>query len=110
LALISPSDVALYLNATVNESGQAYLDALIPQIDAAVEVACNRTWGTTPPQTETSDGGVTRLLPRSTPISSVSALTVNGTVLEQDSDYYVVPGHIRFAYKVSSGFQNVVLK
>jgi hypothetical protein len=110
MAYISLSDVALFLNATLNESGEAYLDAIIPQIEAAVEAACNRTWDTTTPQTEAFDGGVTRLFPSSAPISSVGALTVNGTSLEQNRDFYVMPGCIQFVYKISSGFQNVVLE
>ena len=92
------------MNVTLEESGEACLDALIPQVEAAVEAVCNRTWDTTSPQTESSDGGVTRLFPRSTPISSVNALTVNDTIVERNHDYYVMPGYIRFAYKLSSIF------
>jgi hypothetical protein len=102
MAYISASDVGLFMNATRNESGEAYLDALISQIEAAVEATCNRARDATAPQTGTFDGGVTRLFPRSTPISSVGALTVNGTTPEAE------PGILRHAGlypAVLQGFQ-----
>lgn len=78
MAYISPSDVALFMNVTLEASSEAYLDALIPQIESVVEAACNRTWEATDPLTETFDGDATCLFPRSTPISTGDRRAVNG--------------------------------
>jgi hypothetical protein len=77
MSYVSSSEIALFLNATLNESDEAYLDGLIPPIEAAGEVACNRAWDVTTPQSQTFNGGMMQLFPRSTPISSVFALAVN---------------------------------
>jgi hypothetical protein len=91
MAYFSPSDVALFMNITLDESGEAYLTALIPQIEAAVEAARNRTWNITDEQSETFDGGVTRLFSRSTPMSAVSSLVVNGPAVTRRSSHATSP-------------------
>lgn len=109
MSYISPSDVAVFTNTTLEANGTAFLTAVIPALEAAIESAANRTWSITAGQTETFDGGVTRLFPKHTPISEVTSLTVNGNPLTQNTDFYVMPSYIRLAYTVTSGIQNVVL-
>lgn len=109
MSYITYQDVETYLNVTLNGNGQAQVNAIIPSVEAFVENACNRTWNLSAPITETFDGGNNTLFPKNIPIDSVTSLTVDGTPLTADSDFYIYPSYIRLAFHSNPGYRTVVL-
>ncbi len=78
MACFSTAYIALLLNVTLGESDKGSLNALILKLRQRLKLSAIAPGMRPPFRTDTFDGGVTRLFPLNTSISSVSDLTVNG--------------------------------
>ena len=108
MAHIVKADVAKFLNITLNPTGEALVDSIIPAVEAAAESYCNRKWGVTGPQTETFDGGSGIYFPRYTPIDSITSITIDDTALTA-ADYFTYTDYIRLDSLAASGYRNVTI-
>lgn len=102
------TDVETFLNITLNPTGQATVDALIPAVSAYADSYCNRTWSVDSPITETFDGGSPVLFVGTPPIDEITSITVDGVTL-LDADYYQFPGYIRLDTIPTHAYRNIVV-
>lgn len=103
---LTNADVASFLNITLTSAGQTTVDAIIAGVAKAAETYCDRTWSETGQQTETFDGFSSAFFPSHTPIASIAAVTIDGSLVDP-SEVYLYPYFVKLGYRASRGFGNV---
>ena len=84
------SDVKTILQIASSDTSQdAILALLIPAISSQIESYCNRTFGVATYTENLPPNNTTALQLANWPINSVTSITDSGTILQENSDYYL---------------------
>ena len=102
MALCTQLDVEQKLQWDITAEPDATVTALIADAQALIEATVGRTLESTS-RSETFDGGRVALILKFWPVTSVTTVTEDGTVLVADDDYKLVRD--RVLIRVSSGYQ-----
>jgi hypothetical protein len=112
MAYLANSDIETFLNITLEAQGAAIVTALIPVVSALTDKYCNRTWSDagTNDITETYDGGESIYYVQNPSIKSVTSVTVNGSALIENTDFWVYDSYIRLNTPAAGYPRGVVIK